>query len=150
MGSFNRKSEFRKGENIDKPISPNEKFHVASDTPLSLLTEFRRIAAEADSLPTDANKLLSNYGIVGCHSNKSNDLPVHARINSSGYIRNFFGNQMLMTHADMPQSLKANLARRQKEQSGNRASDLLRNSSLIWNLLRSLWKAATSVHLRNT
>ena len=94
MGSFNRKSEFRKTENIDKPISSNGKYHVTSDPHLSLLTEFWRnnyarviLTAEADSLPTDAIKLLSDYGFVGCHSNRSNDLSVHTRINSSGYFR---------------------------------------------------------------
>ena len=40
MGSFNRKNEFRKAENIDKPISSTEKFHFTSDPQLSLLTEF--------------------------------------------------------------------------------------------------------------
>ena len=45
------------------------------------------LTAEADSLPADANKLLSDIGLVGFDSNKSNDLSVHARINSSGYIR---------------------------------------------------------------
>ena len=89
------------------------------------------LTAEADSLPTDAKELLNDYGFVGCHSSKSNDLSVHARINSSGYIRLLHGNQMLMTEMDMPQSLKSNLARRQKEQSRNRASDLLSSSLLI-------------------
>ena len=40
MGSFSRKSEFRKAENIDKPISSNEMFNVTNDPHLSLLTEF--------------------------------------------------------------------------------------------------------------
>ena len=41
MGSFNRKSEFRKAENIDKSmISSNERFNVTNDPHLSLLTEF--------------------------------------------------------------------------------------------------------------
>ena len=34
MSSFNRKSECRKAENIDKPISSNEKFNVTSDPQL--------------------------------------------------------------------------------------------------------------------
>ena len=55
---------------------------------------------------------------------------------------------MLMTEMDMPQSLKSSWTRRQKEQSENRASDLLSNSLLIWSLLHPLWKAATSVQLR--
>ena len=60
MGSCNRKSEFRKAENMDKPISPNEKFNVTNEPQLSLLTEFWGhncahviLTAEADSLPTD-------------------------------------------------------------------------------------------------
>ena len=45
------------------------------------------LTAEADSLPTDAKELLDDYGLVGCHSSRSNDLSVHERIDSSGYIR---------------------------------------------------------------
>ena len=41
MGSVGRKGEFRKAENIDKPISSNEKFNVTNDPHLSVLTEFR-------------------------------------------------------------------------------------------------------------
>ena len=40
MVSFNKKSEFRKAENTDKPISSLEKFNVTNDPHLSLLTEF--------------------------------------------------------------------------------------------------------------
>ena len=93
MGSFNRKSYLRKAENIDKPISSNDKFNVTSDPQFSFLIDFWRnnyahviLTAEADSLPTDANKLLSDTGLVGCHSSRNNDLSVHARVNSSGYI----------------------------------------------------------------
>ena len=39
MGSFNRKSEFRKVENIVKPSSSNERFNVTNDPHFSLLTE---------------------------------------------------------------------------------------------------------------
>ena len=94
MGSFNRKSEFRKAENMDKPISQNQKFIVTNDPQLSLLTEFWRnncahviLTAEADSLPTDEKELLDDYGLVGCHSSRSNDMSVHARIDSSRNIR---------------------------------------------------------------
>ena len=94
MGSFNRKSEFRKAENVDKPISSSEKLNVISDPQLSLLPEFWRnnnahviLTAEAESSPTDANKLLRGYGFVGCHSSRSNDLSVHARNDSSGFFR---------------------------------------------------------------
>ena len=40
MGSFNQKSEFRKAENMSKPVSPNEKCNVTNDPQLSLLREF--------------------------------------------------------------------------------------------------------------
>ena len=39
MGSCNRKSEFRKAENMYKPVSPNEKFNVTNDPQLSILRE---------------------------------------------------------------------------------------------------------------
>ena len=72
MGFHITKTEFRKAENVDKPIYSNEKYHVTSDLQLSLLTEFWRnncahviLTAEADRLPTDANKLLSDGGLVG-------------------------------------------------------------------------------------
>ena len=95
MGSFNRKSEFRKVEHIDKAISSNERF---STFPTILTCRFSQnsggnncahviLTAEADSLPTDAKELLHGYGLVGCHSSGSNDLSVHARIDSSGYTR---------------------------------------------------------------
>ena len=125
MGSFTRKSEFWKAENIDKPLSSNDNFHVTSDPHLSHLREFWKnnyahviLTAEADILPTDANKLLNDYGLVGREL-----IPQD--------VFAFYGNQMLTTEMDMPQSLKSNLARRQKEQSENRASDLLSNSLLI-------------------
>ena len=60
--------------------------------------EFRRInyahvilTAEPDSLPTDEKKLLDDYGSVGCHSSKSNDLSVHSKIDSSGDVRLLMG-----------------------------------------------------------
>ena len=40
MGSFNRKSEFGKAENMDKPVTQCEKFNVTDDPRLSLLREF--------------------------------------------------------------------------------------------------------------
>ena len=93
MCSFNRKSEFRRLENMHKPFTPQEKFNVTNDRQLSLLREFLGInyahvnlTAEADSLPTDEKKLLDDYGLVGCHSSRSNDLSVNAKIDSSGYV----------------------------------------------------------------
>ena len=94
MGSFNRKSEFRKAENMHKSFSPKEKFNITDDRQLSLLREFWGNnhahvipTAEAGSLPTDEKELLGDYGLVGCHSSRSNALSVHARIDSSGYVR---------------------------------------------------------------
>ena len=90
MGSFNRKGEFRKAENMDKPISLNEKFNVTNDPQLSLLRRFGRnnyahviLTAEADRLPTDEKELLDDYGLVGRHSSRSNELSVHPTIDSS-------------------------------------------------------------------
>ena len=91
MGSFNRKSEFRKAENMSKPVTKGEKFNVAE---LSLLREFWGnidapviLTAEADSLPTDRKLLRDDSDWMGCHSSRSNDLSVHARIDSTGYVR---------------------------------------------------------------
>ena len=39
MGSFNKKSEFRKAENLDKPISSSEEFNITNDPHLSFLTK---------------------------------------------------------------------------------------------------------------
>ena len=106
-----------------KPVSPNEKFNVTDDPQLSFLGVFWGnnyahviLTAEADSLPTDEKELFDNYGSVGCHSSRSNDLPVHARLVRQDIFA-FCGKHMLMTKTDMSQSLKSKLARRQKEQS---------------------------------
>ena len=45
------------------------------------------MTAEADNLTTDAQQLLEDYDLVGCHSKRGNDLSVHARIESTGYVR---------------------------------------------------------------
>ena len=77
-----------------KPVSPNEKFNVTNDPQLPRLREFWGnnyahviLTAEADSIPADANKLHTDCGLVGCPPSSSNDLSVHARIKSLGYIR---------------------------------------------------------------
>ena len=89
--SFNRKSEFRKPQNLNKPIAKSEKFSV---TDLSPLREFWGnnyahviLTAEADRLSTDAKQLPEDYGLVGCHSSRGNYLSVHARIDTTGYVR---------------------------------------------------------------
>ena len=86
MGSFDRKIEFRRVENMHKPITPQEKSNVTEDRQLSLLREFWRnnyahviLTAEDDRVPRDEKELLDDYGLVGWHSSRSNDLPVHAR-----------------------------------------------------------------------
>ena len=79
MGSFSRKSEFRKAENLDKPITKGEKFNVDE---LSLLRNNYAhviLTAEADSLPTDEKKLLEDYGLVGYSSSRGSDLSVHTK-----------------------------------------------------------------------
>ena len=43
--------------------------------------------AQVDSRPTDEKELREDYGLVGCHSSRSNDLSVHARFDSTGYVR---------------------------------------------------------------
>ena len=117
MGSFNQESEFRNAENMDKLLTPHEKSNVTNDPQLSLLREFWCnnahviLKAEPDSVPTDEKQLLDDYGLVGCHSSKSNDLSVHARIDSSGYVRLF----LMMTEMDLLQSWRSSLAKRQKE-----------------------------------
>ena len=91
MGSFNRKSEFWKPENLNKPSAKGERYNV---TDLSLLREFWGhnhahviMTAEADRPTTDTKQLLEDYGLVGCHSERGNFLSVHARIDSAGYVR---------------------------------------------------------------
>ena len=38
-------------------------------------------------MPTDTRQLLEDYGLVGCHSARSNDLSVYAKIDSTGCVR---------------------------------------------------------------
>ena len=66
---------------------------VTYDPQVSLLVKFWEnnyadviLTAEADSLPTDSKQLLDDHGLVGCHSSRSNDLLVHARIDSTGSV----------------------------------------------------------------
>ena len=55
------------------------------------------LTAETDSLPTDARQLFEDYGLVGYHSSRSNDLSVHAIIVSTAYVRLLWGNQVKKT-----------------------------------------------------
>ena len=91
MVSFHRKGEFRKPENLNKPVTKSEKFNIAN---VPLLKEFWEnnhghviLTAEADISSTDAKEWLEEYGSVGCHSRRSYDLSVHARIDPTGHVR---------------------------------------------------------------
>ena len=117
---MNRTSEFRRVENMHKPITPQEKFNDTDDQQLSLLREFWRnnyaqviFTGEADNIPTDEKKLLDDYGIVGWHSSGSNDLSVHAKKLVPLDMFAFSGNQM-MTEKDMLQSLRSSLAKKKQ------------------------------------
>ena len=76
---------------MSKPVTKGEIFNVAE---LSILREFWGnncahviLLAEADSLPTVREHLLDDYGLVGCPLIRSNDLSVHARTDSTRYVR---------------------------------------------------------------
>ena len=76
---------------MNKLITKGDKVNVAD---WSFLREFWGnnhghgiLSAEVDSVTTDVKQLLEDYGLVGCHSNKSNCLSVHTRIDSSGHVR---------------------------------------------------------------
>ena len=78
------------GREHEQASYQSEKFKV---TELSLPREFWGnnhahvvLTSEADSLLTE-KKLLEDHGLVGCQSSRSNDLSVHARIDSTGYVR---------------------------------------------------------------
>ena len=72
-------------------MTKGEKFNVADLSHLRAFwgNNFAHVilTAEADSLSTDAKQFLQDYGMVGCHSSRSNDLSVHARTDSTGYVR---------------------------------------------------------------
>ena len=119
-----------------------ERFNVTNDPHLSLLTEFSGnnyahviLTAEADSLPTDAKELLHGYGLAGCHSSRSNDLPVHARIDSSGKIRLLWESDV-DTRNGHAAIFEVKFGKRQTEQLKHRASVRLNNSLTTLSLLR--------------
>ena len=94
---------------MDTPVTKGEKFNVAE---LSLLRDFWGnnyahiiLTEEADSLPTDEQKLLDDYGLLGCHSSRSNDLSVHARNLIPQDMFAFYGSQR-RTEMDMLQSFE--------------------------------------------
>ena len=91
LGSFNRKSEFRKPENLNKPITKGENL-------MSLIYRYSRNFGDTTVLKfsdgrggqvVDRHKAaaLNEYGMVGCHSARDNGLSVRARMDSTGYVR---------------------------------------------------------------
>ena len=64
------------------------------------------LTVEADSLPTDAKQLLEDYGLVGCHSSRSNDLSVDERIDSTVYVRILWESSEEIREIRMRRSLK--------------------------------------------
>ena len=45
------------------------------------------LSTEADKMPTDTRQSLEDYGLMGCHSARGDDLSVHARFDSTWYVR---------------------------------------------------------------
>ena len=138
MGSFNRKSDFRKAEDMSKPVTQGEKFNV---TGLSLLREFWAnndahviLTVEADAYQQMKRSCLRTMAwwdatqaeAMTCQSTQE-------LIPQDIFL--LCGNQM-MTDMDMRQSLMSSLAKRQKEQPHNRVSDRLSSSLTPWSLLR--------------
>ena len=64
----------------------NNNVHVILTAEADCLRTDVILTAETDSLPTDEKELLEDCGLVECHSSRSNDLSVHARIDSTGYV----------------------------------------------------------------
>ena len=117
-------------------------------TDLSLLQEFWcnnyahvTVTAEADSLSTDAKQSLEDHGLVGCHSNKVNYLSVHARINSTGYVRLLWESNEEEDKGSHAAIFCEFCQRRRKDQSLIRVSGRLIRFSLIWSLLHEPLRA---------
>ena len=72
--------------------------------------------------------MLHGYGLAGCHSSRSNDLPVHARIGSSGKIRLLWESDV-DTRNGHAAIFEVKFGKRQTEQLKHRASVRLNNSS---------------------
>ena len=84
---------------------------------------------------------------MGCHSRKSNDLSVHAGIDSTGYVR------ILWESSEDDKCTRAaifevTLGKKQKRQSQIRASEQLIRYLLTWSLLQKPLKAVTSIPLK--
>ena len=115
MGSFSRRSEFRKAEKHGQTGFTTGEVQTFRPAALSYRQsenskEITILTAEADSIPTDEKALLVANGLVGCHSSRSNDLSIHARIDSQDMIA-FHGNQM-MNEMDTLQSLGSSLEKK--------------------------------------
>ena len=81
------------------------------------------LTAEADSLPTDARELLHGYGLVGCHSSRTNDLSVHARIIHQKKIDLWESNDGRNGHAAIFEVKIGKLTKRAREQSAEQLVD---------------------------
>ena len=91
MGWFNRKCEVRKPQNLNKPVakggssmSPICHYSENSgETTTRMCFWQRKLTAYRQT----QNSCLRTVALVGCHSSRSNDLSVHARIGSRRYVR---------------------------------------------------------------
>ena len=125
MRSFSRKTEFWKTENMHQPFLRKRNSTLPTTGSCHFSENFGRndyahvtLTAEADSFPTDENEFLDDYGMVGCYSSRSEDLPVHARIHSSRYVPSLWESDD-DRKGHVLHSLTSSLARRQKEQPHN-------------------------------
>ena len=102
------------------------------------------LTAEADSSPIDQKELLDDYGLVGCHSSRSNDLSYQSTPELIPQDMFAFHGNKRMTKRDMLQSLRSSLAKDQRRQLHNchgLVSERLSISLTTWSLLHQLWKA---------
>ena len=137
LGFLQPEERIPEGREHEQASYQSAKFNV---TELSLPREFWGnnyahviLTSEADNLSTDDKKLLEDCGLVGCHSSSSNDLSVHARIDSTGYVRLLWESSEeddKNSHA----AIFGNLVKRQKQ---NRARGQLIHSSVTWSLFAS-------------
>ena len=135
-----------------EPVTRSEKFNVACVSPLKeyLGNNYAHVilTAEADSLSTDEKKLLEDNGLMGYSSSRINDLWVHARIDSTGYVRHLWESSEeddKKTHAAI---FEINLVRRQKELWQIRESEQLIRFIMTWSLLYWSLKVPIPMSLR--
>ena len=73
-------------ENLSRPITKGEKT-MSLNCHSSRNFEVSNFAHVIMTAVRDAKQSFENYGLVGCHYSRSNDLAVHARIDSTSYVR---------------------------------------------------------------